>query len=222
MAEFNGTEFNNFAKRLQSALKRRNISVSLSQIKESISALIASCGNRLTEEVQHVCLDSLIRKYQSSSLVEPESVIEPVIYESEEASSDSTTDSRAIVQSERQTRDLVSSKASSMGIVLSEADIVAIANQLDYQVDSSVEDVIAEAEALLIAYADHVKQQSKQKVTAMINRVYSHVGDNNTEVSQHLSEGLQQFASDLGVSQQEFKRQAKQALSCLRISKNSA
>ncbi|MUG92785.1 hypothetical protein F7734_10110 [Scytonema sp. UIC 10036] len=210
-----GTEFTNFIKRLQSALKRRNINLTSSEIKSSISDLIF--GKELNDDLQATCLNALLEKHQSTSLVqlsEPESVLQPVIPPKETEN--------AIVQSERLARDLVCSKASSMGIVLSEADVVAIANQLDYQVDSSVEDVIAEAEALLIAYADHVKQQSKQKVTAMINRVYSHVGNNNTEVSQHLSEGLQQFASDLGVSQQEFKRQAQQALRRLKISKNSA
>ncbi len=210
MAEFNGTEFNNFTKRLQSALKRRNLSVSLSQIKESISDLIASCGNQLTEEVQHICLDALIRQYRKSVLVEPESVLQPVFYESLETN--------AIVQSEKQARDIVSSKASEMGIVLSESDIIAIADQLDYQVDSSVEDVIAEAEGLLIAYADHKKQQSKDKVDSMLGRVYRRVANNNSEVTQHLSEGLQQFATDLNSSNNDFKRQARAALSRLRIS----
>ncbi|MFL9458565.1 MULTISPECIES: hypothetical protein [Nostocales] len=228
MAEFNGTEFNNFTKRLQSALKRRNISVSLSQIKESISPLIASYGNQLTEEVQHICLDALIRKFQPTALVEPGSVLLPpeaggdTLSESLRKRTPESETNLPVQITQQQKNEIVVTKAAEMGIVLAESDIIAIASQLDYQVDSSIEDVIAEAEALLIAYADHVKQQSKQKVTAMINRVYSHVGNNNTEVSQHLSEGLQQFASDLGVSQQDFKRQARQALSRLRIPANPA
>lgn len=202
-------ELTAFCKRLQAALKRRDISLSLSDIRDTISNLVS--GESLTEELQHTCLDALIRKYQPSALVEPQSVI--VQHEQNERPSE-------IVRTTQ--HEIVTNTAASMGIVLAEADIIAIANQLDYQADSSVTEIIAEAEVLLTAYADHKKQESKDKVSAMLGRVYDRVSENDAEVSQHLSTGLQQFASDLEVSQQEFKRQARQAFSRLKIPANPA
>lgn len=68
MSELNLTEFTIFAKRLQSALRRRKVTVSLPEIKASIADLVASHNNSLTESVQQECLNLLLNKYQPDTL----------------------------------------------------------------------------------------------------------------------------------------------------------
>lgn len=75
MKELSATEYTSFCKRLQSSLKRKDISVSLEQIREDARDLVESYGQELTAEVQHICLDFLIRKFQPTALVEPQSVL---------------------------------------------------------------------------------------------------------------------------------------------------
>ena len=236
--QLSSTEYTAFCKRLQSALKRREVVVSLSSIKESIADLVDSYDNELNEQVQQVCLDALLKKHVFDTLREqPNGVVvtgegedlEQGITERTERSSlvtddndskersptpSNTTELGLIQMSEDGKREIVTSKAAEMSIELSADDVAYVASQID---DNTLEDVLAQTENLLCAYADYKKAAGLEKIDAMFGRVYNHVQQNNQETSNHISQGLRRFGQDIERSQQDFKSSALSALEHLKV-----
>lgn len=121
---------------------------------------------------------------------------------------DSATDDinheSSITLSDQQLQNIVNSKAASMSMQLSADDVEYVANQID-SVDATLEDVLAQTETLLCAYADHKQRESLQKVDRMFGRVYDHIQNGNQATSDELSRGLKQFGKDVAQSQEAFK-----------------
>jgi hypothetical protein len=205
MKELLANEYTSFCKRLQSALKHRGVSCTLTEIKESCLTLVESYGNELTGEVQHNCLDLLLRKYQPNALVEPQSVLTSPVEET-----------ASIALSEREKHELVATKARELDITISTADISFVAEQVN-STDRTLDEVINQVEIALLTFANHKKQEGLNKINEMFGRVYSEVQDNNRETSQALTNGLRQFGRDLKESQEDFKSNVLSALSCFKV-----
>lgn len=214
--QLSSTEYTAFSKRLQSALKRRDIVVTLPSIKESIAELVDSYDNELNEQVQQICLDALLQKYQSNGVVvsgEGQDLEQQITA----ALSLESSELGITPRNEEEKREIVTSKAAQMNIQLSVDDVAYVASQIDTQVDTTLEDVLAQTENLLCAYADYKKAAGLQKIDAMFGRVYDHAQQNNEDTSKHISQGLRRFGQDIERSQLDFKSSVLNALECLKI-----
>ncbi len=215
--ELSNSEFTSFAKRLQAALKRREVTASLSEIKEVIANLVADYDNQLTEELQHICLDALIRKYQPSALVEPESVLSQMDEDGNrtlftEGDCDTENITNALIQvTDEQKHQIVSLKASEMGIQLATTDIDAIADTID-SVVSSTEELINQIEQAITAYIEQIKQHNQQKIDGMIFRLAQKIQLSNQETATHFNNQSQKFNEALVAAQQDLKSSILQSL----------
>ncbi|MFN6475301.1 hypothetical protein [Nostoc sp. DedQUE07] len=121
-----------------------------------------------------------------------------------DSSSDDIPAEASLALSDQQIQGIVNNKAASMSMQLSADDVDYVANQID-SVDATLEDVLAQTETLLCAYADHKQRESLEKVDRMFGRVYNHIQNGNQATSDELSRGLKQFGKDVAQSQEAFK-----------------
>lgn len=203
--ELSKDELTALAKRLQSALKRRNIEIALGDIKDTILPIVEASEHIFTNDVQPECMNALVQKYQSTALSVPE--ISP-------------TPTPISVLSPEQKNEMVTTQAAAMGIQLSEQDIIYVADQIN-TAGSTLDEIISEVESTLIAFADYKKAEGINKINQMFGRVQASVGNNNIETSAAIAEGLQNFGRVLDQQQQDFKSSVVASLQHLKI-KNPA
>lgn len=145
---------------------------------------------------------------------EPQSVLSPELAQPQERSQ-SVPVAQPAPLTISQKQELVSLKAQQMNIVLSGDDVQYVANQINQQTNSTLDEVINQVESALVKFADYKKRESEIKINEMFGRVYSHVEQNNYETSQQISQGLRHFGQSIEEAQQDFKSSVLNALKCL-------
>jgi len=121
----------------------------------------------------------------------------------------------------QQKTEMVAHQAEEMGVVLSDGDVEAISDNIKGQ-STDADELNNEIREAISAYIQYHKAQSLNKVTNLIQDVYREQSAANREVSQVLSQGLQQFSRDMEVSRNHTKSTVRNALKCFAIPSTEA
>ena len=111
----------------------------------------------------------------------------------------------------RQTSDLVSQTAESMGITLNIEDVTAIAENFDYASTNS-DDELEEIKSAITAFVQHKAQITQQKIDNIVQEVKQTIHNLDAENSQHLNDGLRSISQDIKSGSERFRQQTRQAL----------
>jgi hypothetical protein len=122
---------------------------------------------------------------------------------------------------EIQKNNLVATQADLMGITLSDSDIQNISQQIDFQNTDSI-DLIDEIKSFLVAFIHHRKNQNQAKLSNALAEVVQASNQANKEVSDSLSNGLRNIASQMEEQRNHFKSSVRTALRHLAIPESEA
>jgi hypothetical protein len=210
---------NKTATKIQSRLTRKNIKVSLGEIKDVLIQTVIDADNPTDAEI-----DVITQHFVNQGS-------KPIVYEAMSGSNKSDLDVVEDIQtlnnhitSENDTQlitttksELVSSTSQNMGIVLDASEISLIAENINDSSDTLEQDIDA-IKAAIMAFVEHKAMASQQKISNMINEVRGVVSEKNQNNSQLLSDGLISINNDIQEANKQFKSNVSKALAAFNIS----
>ena len=111
----------------------------------------------------------------------------------------------------KETSDLVSQTAESMGITLNLEDISAIASNFD-QSSTNSDSELEEIRDAIVSFVQHKSQITQQKISNIVEEVRETIHNLDAENSQHLNDGLRSISQDIQSGSERFRQQTRQAL----------
>ena len=184
-------------------------------IKEEFTeaAIASECedlDNPTKEQISHA-VNYLIEKQSSKLAVTvtfPEQEELPSYEELIEESALSTV-------SQSQVGEMVTTKATELGLVLNEKQVFDIADSVDSSA-STFDEVLMQVEAALLSYADYSTNQVDAKIDRTLTKVQERVVNRHQQSRDKLAQGLTGISTALEVSRTETKSQLSGILSRLR------
>ena len=116
----------------------------------------------------------------------------------------------------QQKAEMVNTQAAVLGVMLSDSDVTAIAENINSQASETAE-LFSEIRSAISAYIQYQKQASQAKIQTLLADINHEQSQANQEVSEALSTGLTQFARELEVSRQSFKSSVRASLKLLAL-----
>ncbi|GAX45526.1 hypothetical protein NIES4075_65470 [Tolypothrix sp. NIES-4075] len=178
------------------------------------AAIAAECedlDNPTKEQLSHA-VNYLIEK-QSNKLTVPvtlsELETEPPLDE------EVIEESRLAAIPQSQVGEMVTTKATELGLVLSEKQVFDIADSVDSSA-STFDEILEQVEAALLAYADHSANQVDARIDRTLTRVQRRVVDRHEQSRDKLAQGLTGISAALEESREQTKSQLGGILSRLK------
>lgn len=116
----------------------------------------------------------------------------------------------------QQKAEMVNVQAGVLGVTLSDSDVTAIAQNINSQA-SETEELFSEIRGAISAYIQYQKHATQAKIQTLLADINQEQTQANQEISQVLSNGLQNFARELEVSHQSFKSNVRASLKILAV-----
>jgi uncharacterized membrane protein len=117
--------------------------------------------------------------------------------------------------SQSQVGEMVTTKATELGMVLSEAQVCDIADSVDGSA-STFDEVLQQVEAALLSYADYSANQVDAKIDRTLARVQERVVNRHEQSRDKLAQGLTGISAALEESRTQTKSQLSGILSRLK------
>ena len=195
------------AKRIQSRLTRKGLSVSLSEIREQVNVLIPDLDNATDTDLNNVInyfmsQQSALVPADNSTIIEVEN--SPVV--EEKPRTDLKSELATTTKSE-----LVSQTANSLNVELSTVEIEAIADNFTTSSDDFTT-TLEELKNAILAFIAHKVNTNNLMITNTINEIYQSATDGFESNNQHLNNGLSQLNKALNQQSNDFKSRLKTTL----------
>ena len=195
------------AKRIQSRLTRKGLSVSLSEIREQVNVLIPDLDNVTDTDLNNV-INHFMSQQTALATADDSTIIEvensPV--EEEKPSSDFKSELATTTKSE-----LVANAANSLNIQLSTVEIENIASNFTTSSDDFTT-TLEELKDAILAFINHKVNTNNLMITNTINEIYDTASQGFDSNNQHLNNGLSQLNTALNQQSADFKSRLKTTL----------
>lgn len=186
-------------------------------VKEEFTeaAIASECedlDNPTKEQISHA-VNYLIEKQSSKLTVTvtlPKPEAEPP--KNEEVANE---ESKLAPIPQAQVGEMVATKATEMGMVLSEKQVCEIADTLDVAANT-FDEILGQVEAALLSYADFSANQVDAKIDRTLTKVQERVVNRHEQSRDKLAQGLTGISAALEVSRSQTKSQLSGILSRLK------
>lgn len=205
--------------RIQSRLSRKNIKVSLGEIKDVLIQTAVDADNPTDAEV-----DAVTQYFINQAA-------KPTIYHEDEIQAnaldlDVTEEAIAPTQIDEQLRieekfhqpksQIIKSQAQALGIILNDAEIIQIASNLNESSDE-LHDSLDDIKSAIIAFVRYKSSLDAQKIDDVIDEINNVVADEFDSNSQRLTQGLQSINQNMQSQSSDFKRKVAATISAFKI-----
>jgi hypothetical protein len=202
------------AKRIQSSLSRKGVKASLGEIKKECDRLISDINNATDEEVLTVTqffLDNATQLTVITEDVEAITVSKDVLEQDNQDYSEQPAPLATTTKNE-----LVSTTAQGLGVVLNEAEIEAIATNVNVSSDD-LEESLEEIKTAIIAFVKYRIAANSQKIDQTLGEIVQVATDGFNANSQQLTNGLRSINQQIQQQSEDFKSKVKITLKCFQL-----
>jgi uncharacterized protein YukE len=197
------------AKRIQSSLSRKGVKASLGEIKKECDRLITDINNATDEEVLTVTQFFLDNATQLTVITED---IEAVGVSEDDKDYPEVPAPLATTTK----NELVSTTAQGLGVVLNEAEIEAIATNVNVSSDD-LQETLEEIKGAIIAFIKYRIANNSQKIDETLGEIVQVATDGFNANSQQLTNGLRSINQQMQQQSQDFKSKVKVTLKCFQL-----
>ncbi|GBE95675.1 hypothetical protein [Nostoc cycadae] len=209
---------NTIPTRIQSRLNRRNIKVSLGEIKDALIKTAVDADNPTFDEI-----DSITQYFIDQNA-------KPIVYDIDENQTivhDLDADNEAIApvqideelpieDIEQPKSEIIRSTAQSLGITLDTAQIAEIASNLNSSSDE-FHDSLDEIKSAIVAFVRYKASLNSQKISDVVDYVNEVVSQEFDGNSRQLTQGLQSINQNMQQQSLDFKRNVKTAIAAFKV-----
>lgn len=200
------------AKRIQSRLTRKGISVSLSEIREQVNLLISDLDNVTDTDLNNV-INHFMSQQAALTTTNDSDIIEVENSPAEEEKP--TTDLKSELATAPKS-ELVATAANSLNIELSTTEIENIATNFNASSDDFTT-TLEELKSAILAFINHKVATNNLMISNTINEIYQTATDGFESNNAHLNNGLSQLNTALNQQSADFKSRLKNTLAKFQI-----
>lgn len=228
---------NKVATRIQSRLKRKGLEVALGKIKDVYLQMVVDANNPTKLEINKVTEHFINNATQLTVITEDVEAMttneaapdeEDLINSNPETLEEAITPQFSDYDYPEQPaplatttkNELVSTTAQGLGVVLNEAEIEAIATNVNCSSDD-LQETLEEIKGAIIAFIKYRIANNSQKIDETLGEIVQVATDGFNANSQQLTEGLRNINEQLTKQSEDFKSKVKVTLKCFQIPKAS-
>lgn len=207
-------ELTKTAKRIQSSLKRKGVVVVFKEITTYLKTTVANIENITKQEETSATEYFLSNATQLTIITED---VEAITVSKDVLDQDNQDYPEQPAPLATTTKnELVSATAQGLGVVLNEAEIEAIATNVNCSSDD-LQKTLEEIKGAIIAFIQYRIANNSQKIDETLEEIIQVATDGFNSNSQQLTEGLRNINQQMQKQSQDFKSKVKVTLKCFQL-----
>lgn len=212
--------------RIQSRLKRKNIKITLGEIKDVLSQTAIDADNPTDSEIDAIVehfvnqFSKPVTQEQETELLETVSDDNVIISEEVEEQAIVSPEDNQIVVSSADKQALVSTQSVALGFELSEQETIAIADKID-NVFADYSAFVTSVTSAIKGYIAHKFDEIEEKLDSSGDEVRNYLADRNLRLNQKLvdyADNVKSIKSDTDEIRENLKTTKNVVLSRFRLS----